>query len=180
MNEDLLTGGLLALGGAVLGFVLSRLEKWIEERAARRTIATALLAELRWLEGMFHQIHEYGPSSFYDPLEHPALLHAIDNLALFGPRTAERLTHFHNLLRDVQAAVNQYRENRPELRGSRQEIIDFIKAKTVFAAGAVGDLAGALRDVGGQMPDHIKERPIEGGRSALPPRAFESFSSRDS
>jgi hypothetical protein len=63
---ELIVGGLLV----VLGFVGGRVEAWMERRRARRTLATALLTELRWLEGMLNQVMEHGPAMSYDALEH--------------------------------------------------------------------------------------------------------------
>jgi hypothetical protein len=166
----------LVVLGAALGYLAAKYEAWLKRRESKRTLATAILSELRWLEGILHQIYDYGLTSHYDPLEHPMIETALSELLIFEPETAERISHFHNLLRDTRALMNRYRESPDRLAVHKAEYQRFTKAKAFYAASAISSLASALVREGGRMPPPIEEKPIAG--NAIPPmpaRTFESF-----
>ena len=167
----------LVVIGAALGYAGARYQEWLKIKRAKRTLATGVLSELRWLEGILHQIYDYGPASYYDALEHPMIEATLPHLMLFQPDTAERLSHFHNLLRDTRALMNRYREAPDPVIAQRQQFVHFTKAKAYYAATAVATLAAAMRKEGGRMPPPIEEKPIT--TNTLPPlpgRTFDSFS----
>lgn len=142
-----------------------------------RTLATAVLSELRWLEGILTQVYEHGPASYYDPLEHPMIQAALPHMLEFKPHTAERLSHFHNLLRDVRALMDRYRQVPDQAGPRRDEFVLFAKTKAYYAISAIEALATALRTEGGHMPPAIAEKPVYGDTlPALPTTSFESFS----
>lgn len=166
----------LVVVGAALGYVGGRYQEWLKVKRAKRTLATGVLSELRWLEGILHQIYDHGPASYYDALEHPMIEATLPHLLLFEPATAERLSHFHNLLRDTRALMNRYREAPETVAAQRQQFVYFTKAKAYYAATAVAALA-AMEKEGGRKPPPVEEKSIT--TSTLPPlpaRTFESFS----
>jgi len=166
---ELIVGGLLV----VLGFVGGRLEAWIERRRARKTIATALLGELRWLEGMLNQVMEHGPMMSCDALEHPTLLLALDHITLFEPGTAQRLNHFHNLLRNCRDALNDYRQATGAQREERAKRRRFYQNRAWYAANAIAGLVERLRREGGNMPIPLNDLPLDTAELLVPPqRAF--------
>jgi hypothetical protein len=176
MDSDVFAGGLLTILAAGLGYIAARYQGWIDRRRDRRALATAMLSELRWLEGLLRQVYDHGPASFYDPFDHPVLAGLLERLDLFAPTTAERLSHFHSLLRDVRAGVNEYRVNADKLGTRKDEYRRFLKAKAFFAASAVQGLKDALLSEGGALPPKITERTIDGVQlPALPAAAFEQF-----
>lgn len=175
MDETVL-GALLVILGAGLGYASARYESWLERRRSKTTLATGMLSELRWLDGLLRQIVQHGPASYYDPLEHPMIEATLPHLALFDAATAERLSHFHGLLRDTRAGMNRYRDAPSAVAGRKEEYSHFIKAKAYFAASAIPSLRDALVSEGGQLPPPITEKPIEGpDLPPLPPRPFDSF-----
>jgi uncharacterized membrane protein YccC len=166
---ELIVGGLLV----VLGFVGGRLEAWLERRRARKTIATALLAELRSLEGILNQVMEHGSTMSYDALEHPTLLHALDNMSLLEPDTAQRLSHFHNLLRNCRDALNDYRQATGAQREERAKRRRFYQNRAWYAANAIAGLVERLQREGGEMPTPFNDPPLSSAEPLVPPqRAF--------
>ena len=166
----------LIILGAALGYLGARYLETLARKRARKTLATAVLAELRWLENILYQICEHGPTSFIDPLEHPMIEAALPHLLLFQPNTAEKLSHFHNLLRDVRGLMNRYRQNAKSVNTRTAEFVHFTRVKAYYAITAIAGLAEALRSEGGCMPPRIKEQQIEGRvLPDLPPRTFQSF-----
>lgn len=176
MNSDILTGALLVILAAGLGYVAARYQGWVERRRDRLVLATAMLSELRWLEGLLRQVYQHGPASFYDPFDHPILAGLVERLDLFAPATAERLSHFYSLLRDVRAGMNEYRANAEKLGTQKDEYRRFLKGKAFFAASAVRELKNALVREGGSLPPKIAEQTIDGAAlPALPPPSFDQF-----
>jgi hypothetical protein len=166
---ELIIGGLLV----VLGFVCGRVEGWMERRRAKKTMATALLTELRWLEGMLNQVIEHGPTTAYDALEHPTLFHALDNISLFEPDTAHRLNHFHNLLRNCRDALNDYRQATGAQREERAKRRRFFQDRAWYAANAIAGLVERLQREGGDMPTPFNDPPLNSAEPLVPPqRAF--------
>ena len=166
---ELIVGGLLV----VLGFVAGRIEAWMERRRARKTIATALLMELRWLEGMLSQVMEHGPTMSYDALEHPTLFHALDNMSLFEPDTAQRLNHFHNLLRNCRDALNDYRSATGAQREERAKRRSFYQNRAWYAANAIAGLVERLKVEGGEMPPPFNDPALDPTVPLVPPpRSF--------
>lgn len=173
MDPDFLNGAILALVSAALGFLGARSKSWVERRRARKTIASGLLAELRWLDGILRQIVQHGPASSYDPLGHPFTEAAISQLTLFDQPTAQRIAHFHAMLRDVRAGVNEYRARPEAVAERREEYKRFLKSKAYFAAQAVPALKDALLEAGGSLPPSYTEKTIEGTAiPELPPSSF--------
>lgn len=155
----------------------ARTQADVERKRARTAIATGLLEELKWLDGILAQIYTHGPNSFYDPLAHPMFEAAIAQSALFEPATLEALSAFHALLRDCRATMNEYR-----LRGSstgadtKAEYVRFTKAKAAFALAKVQVLVECLKAEGGVRTD----RALDGGwnHEGLPALPASSFGRR--
>jgi hypothetical protein len=128
-----------------------------ERQRAKATLATGLLEELSWLEGMLEQTYVDGPYSYYDPFDHPLLASALANSTLFGPDTVASLARFHALLRDVRAGMEQYRSNPNQLLGTpkgpnnarKKEFFWFMQSKAAFAIQAIPAAVNALCTEGG-------------------------------
>ena len=173
MSPDLWYGAVIALVSAALGFFGARSESWFERRRARKTLASALLAELRWLDGMLRQVVKNGPNSYYDPLDHPFTSAAISQLTLFSHATALPIAHFYGLLRDVRVGINAYLLRPEQVAGRREEYARFIKVKAYFAASAVPELKDALVEAGGSLPPPYSETAVKGTAiPQLPPSSF--------
>lgn len=170
---EFVQNGILVLVSAGLGFAAARWEMWSERRRSRKALASALLSELRWIDGILRQIVQYGPASYYDPLQHPMTETAIAHLTLFDSRTIQKIAHFHGLLRDVHAGINEYRERPTLVQERKQEYARFIKGKAYFAATAIHPLVAALTSLGGEMPPPMSEPTIASPDiPKLPPSAF--------
>jgi hypothetical protein len=141
------------------------------ERGGRRAVlATALLVELRWLNGILRQV-AVGGTPHGEPFDHPVLEAALRELGLFDRDAAVALAHFRSLLLDVRndvRAAYRVREQAPLLFPM---INASVKAKATFASNAVKDLKEALLASGGEMPPPIQERP---GTLASPPQLLAS------
>lgn len=156
-----------------------------QERArSREILATGLLAELEWVEGLLEQVRKYGPYSHYDPLQHPLLEQVVTKADYFSRETVSQLSRFHALLRDVRAAVNAWRDN-PDIFGekdspayfqARRNFRQIAEAKAHFALVALPDLVSALVAERGSLPVRQAYSPIEGG--ALPPLPPSPFGDR--
>src|SRR5205085_6638512 len=70
-------------------------------RAKRAVLATTLLVELQWLNGILRQAVQ-GGAPVGDPFVHPVLEGALREPDVFDGATAVRLAHFRSLLLDVQ------------------------------------------------------------------------------
>lgn len=173
MDPQFRDGAILAIASAALGFIAARSEGWFERRRARKTLATGLLAELKWLDGLLRQVIRKGPGAFYDPFDHPFTESAIAQLTLFDSALTERIANFHAMLRDVRAGINEYRA-RPGALGAREEEFKrFLKAKAYFAAKAIPSLRDALLSAGGSLPLPNTETTVDGAAlPALPPSSF--------
>jgi len=155
----------------------SRNQHEVERQRSRRTVATGLLEELKWLDGILAQIYQHGPYSFYDPLAHPMLDVALAQSALFESATMESLTEFHALLRDCRAMMNEYRDRRGALHPSdKVEYVRFIRTKAAFTAAAMPMLIERLVSEGGERT----ERRLDGGwhQPGVPPLIPSPFGRR--
>jgi hypothetical protein len=86
----------------------------------------------------------------YDALEHPTLIHALDHMSPFEPDTAQRLNHFHNLLRNYRDALNDYRQATGAQREERAKRRRFYQNRAWYAANAIAGLVESLQREGGE------------------------------
>ena len=145
-----------------------------ERRRARQSLASGVLAELRWLEEVLEQVYVEGPFVIQDVLEHPLLQQAITQSTLFHPTTVEKLSHFHSLLRDVRNGMNEYRANPTGIPRERKGLFKYsMQAKAGFVIQALPDVVAALVGEGGVLEKRVLEQPLENGAlPSLPPSPF--------
>lgn len=153
---------------------LARTRDFDKRQRARRTLATGLLDELSWLDGLLCQVIQHGPHTFYNPFSHPILEQAIVQNTLFEPETISLLSRFHALLRDLRASVNEYRSQGALLGGQRSEYRHFCQAKAFFSIRALPALVSARETEGGtRLPRDLGES-LEGPNfPPLPPSVFD-------
>ncbi len=93
----------------------------VERRRARQSLASGLLAELRWFEEALEQVFVYGPFALQDALDHPLLQQAISQSTLFEPCAVGGLSLFYSLFHDVRSAINECRLNPNLISRERRE-----------------------------------------------------------
>lgn len=154
--------GLVALGCAIaavfiwFGVRLATARERLARRRARRTLATACLAELRRLDGVLRRIVGAGPLTPLPPLDHPVLEAALADLTIFRPALAARLAQFDGALRALAHEIVEARDLAPA-RGSRPgELAEAVKNRAAAACRAVPELAKALEKDGARSlpPGH--------------------------
>lgn len=146
-----------------------------QQRArARKSIATGLLDELRWLDGIVEQIQLSGPASLYDPLSHPMLESAFAQNAIFDADCSARISSFHALLRDLRSGVNGYRDKSSAMSpAERAELKRFLQVKAYFVLRELPVLVDALKREGGEILPKSEHATITGtALPALPPSPF--------
>lgn len=174
--SQFLVGSFTTILGALLGYYLGHLKDARERKARRAVLATALLAELRFLNGVLRQVAVGGVPQG-DPFAHPVLEAALRELGLFERDAAVALTHFRGFLLDVR---NDARAAHQEARTSAPRMFyvlnESVKVKATYAANAIKDLKAAMLASGGQLPPPIRERPVTvGSLPQLLPSPFELF-----
>lgn len=175
--SDLIVGSLTTAFGGLLGYWLGHLKEARERRERRTVLASALLVELRALNGVLRQVAG-GGVPYGDPFHHPVLEATLGELSLFERETAVALTHFRNLLLDAQHDVRAAHRAQSGDMGPQMFYVlnDSVKVKATYAANAIRDVKAALLKSGGQLPPPIRERPAT--REAPPqllPSPFELF-----
>lgn len=145
-----------------------------ERRRARESLASGVLAELRWLEEALEQVYVSGPFLIQDILEHPLLLQAISQSTLFKPSTVGKLSYFLALLRDVRDGVNECRGDpslKASVRGSYFKQV--MQGKAGFAMQALPEVCTALVAEGGVLEKRVITKPLNVGElPPLPPSPF--------
>ena len=146
----------------------------IQRRSARTSLATGLLDELRWLDGILAQIHSHGGTATFDPLSHPLLETALAQSSVFSPQTAAKLSGFHALLRDVRALMSTYALKQSGMTvEARGELNRWIRIKAYFALKYLPALVDALKEDGGAISDSVPLESFSGaGVPPLPDSAF--------
>jgi hypothetical protein len=167
-------GAVLALFAAWVGARLSSARTRAERRRARRTLATAMLLELRRIDAVLRRVVALETAGSFPPLEHPIMEAALRDLTLFQTATAARIAQFHSALRSIQHEIGDYRDNPLRWAGRLTELNQLIKARSATACRAVPELVKALEDEGGKPPPPLPESPSPStaNPSALPPPPF--------
>ncbi len=99
MNEV----ALLAIG-AVLGGGITQLHEALRNRQTRIGLATAVLYELKWLDGRVRAFAAMYSEIHYDPFQCPALDLALHNVHLFSSNVIIAMQRLKMLLDDLRAA----------------------------------------------------------------------------
>jgi len=69
-------------------------ENEMQRQVHRGSLATALIAELQWLDRILRDIYEQGHWA-YDPIFYPLLERAEQNLHIFSSDTISKIANFH-------------------------------------------------------------------------------------
>jgi len=167
-------GAVLALFAVWVGARLGSARIRAERRRARRTLATAMLLELRRIDAVLRRVVTLETAGSFPPLEHPIMEAALRDLTLFQTATAARIAQFHSALRSIQHEIGDYRDNPLRWAGRLTELNQLIKGRSATACRAVPDLVKALEHEGGKPPPPLLESPSPStaNPSGLPPPPF--------
>lgn len=119
-----------------------------ERRSLRKSLASALLSELKRLEAGLRQIHANG-SRGHVAWHRPVVDTAFRQLALFSPATSQYLADFSSLHEDVRFGLAIGREN--GMNGN-QDYERSLRTRAAFAIEVIPRLVEALERDGGEMP----------------------------
>jgi hypothetical protein len=168
-------GGLLTLCGVWLGARLGGGRERIARRRARVTQASAMLLELRRLDGVLRRMVALDNPASFPSLDHPIIEAALRDLTLFAPDTAARIAQFHGALRGIQHEIGDYRDNPLRWAGRLSELNQLIKSRAAAACRAVPELIKVLEKEGGTPPPHLGEPAAAAAQrdgERLPPPPF--------
>ena len=171
---SLVLGGVLALLAVWMGTRIAGAREHRERRRARRTLATAMLLELRRLDAVLRRVVSLDNPASFPSLDHPIMEAALRDLTLFDTETAARVAQFHGALRGIQSEIGDYRDNPLRWAGRLGELNQLIKGRAAAVCRAVPDLLKALEREGGTPPPHLTETPSTPAAvpSDLPPPPF--------
>jgi hypothetical protein len=167
-------GGVLALLAAWAGARIASARDRIDRRRARRTLATAMLLELRRIDAVLRRVVGLDNPASLPSLDHPIMEAALRDLTLFEITTAARIAQFHGALLGIQHEIGDYRDNPLRWAGRLGEFNQLIKIRAAAACRAVPELMKALERDGGAPPPHLGEpSPVASASTeALPPPPF--------
>ena len=159
-----------ALGGVYLGSWLSQRRE--EETRRRWMLATLLLSEVRFIEGVVRRIRLMVnlKGALIQPYETTVYDSAGAHLLFFDKATVLELNTFYVLVRDLRAMLQLISASE-----SRLDDLDEItlRAKATYIAGLVQGVARRLSAEGGEWPMPLRPyQPLP--LPNLPPPVFES------
>ena len=175
--DDTILGALLTTLGVAMGFVLGRIDGWLERARQREALATALLAELRAAEAALRQYVAKPGLPVFDTLQLPVLQGNVADLTLFSGETAERLVHFHQLVVALKGHIEAFR-HQGGTAPSRNIRDGVIAASAAYCLRQLPDLATSLRREGGGTGFAVRsEAPVTLGEiPPIPDRVFPAIS----
>ena len=167
-------GGVIALLATALGARIAGARERLDRRRARRTLATAMLLELRRVDAVLRRVVGLDNPASFPSLDHPIMEAALRDLTLFQTPTAARIAQFHSALRGIQHEIGDYRDNPLRWAGRLGELNQLIKTRAAAACRAVPQLMKALEAEGGAAPPHLHEAPTRAPTDSkdLPPPPF--------
>jgi hypothetical protein len=170
----LLLGGAIALLATALGARIAGGRERLGRRRARRTLATAMLLELRRIDAVLRRVVALDNPASFPSLDHPIIEAALRDLTLFQTPTAARIAQFHGALRGIQHEIGDYRDNPLRWAGRLSELNQLIKNRAAAACRAVPDLMKALEKEGGAPPPQLHEAAPRAPQESrdLPPPPF--------
>ncbi|MEO8605319.1 MAG: hypothetical protein ABI629_22305 [bacterium] len=169
----LIAGGLLALLATWLGARIAGGRDRRERHRARRSLATAMLLELRRIDAVLRRVVGLDNPASFPSLDHPIMEAALRDLTLFDTEAAARIAQFHGALRGIQHEIGDYRDNPLRWAGRLGELNQLIKSRAAATCRAVPELVKALERAGGAPPPPLGEPASSGADSAgLPPPPF--------
>jgi hypothetical protein len=173
-GTPLVIGALLAIVAMWLGARLSTAGQRRDRRRARRTLATAMLLELRRLDAVLRRVVSLDNPASFPSLDHPIIEAALRDLTLFRTDTSARVAQFHGALRGIQQEIADYRDNPLRWAGRLAELNHLIKGRAAAACRAVPALGKALEREGATPPPHLGDPPSSTPADSpdLPPSPF--------
>lgn len=168
-------GGAIALLGTLLGTALAGSGARAARRRGRRTMASAMLIELRRVDAVLRRLVALDNPASFPSLDHPIMEAALRDLTAFKTDTAARIAQFHGALRGIQQEIADYRDNPLRWAGRLSELHQLVKVRAAAACRAVPELMKALEKEGGTPPPQLAESSSAAASSpALPPPPFKS------
>lgn len=144
-----------------------------ERTRARRSLATAMLLELRRIDAVLRRVVTLDSPASFPSLDHPIMEGALRDLTLFDTEAAARIAQFHGALRGIQHEIGDYRDNPLRWAGRLSELNQLIKSRATATCRAVPELVKALERCGGNPPPALGESASSGSDpSRLPPPPF--------
>jgi hypothetical protein len=168
-------GAAIAIVAAWLGARIAGARERSARRRARRTLATAMLLELRRVDAVLRRVVALDNAAALPALDHPIMEAALRDLTMFRTDTAARVAQFHGALRGIQHEIGDYRDNPLRWAGRLAELNQLIKSRAAAACRAVPELMRALEREGGASPPHLSEPAANiaaAGTPDLPPPPF--------
>jgi hypothetical protein len=170
----LIAGGLLVIVAMWIGARLAGGGERRARRRARRTLATAMLLELRRIDAVLRRVVALDNPASFPSLDHPIMQAALGDLTVFRTDTAARIAQFHGALRGIQHEIGEYRDNPLRWAGRLAELNQLIKSRAAAACRAVPELIKALEREGATPPPPLAESPTTSPPDVtqLPPSPF--------
>ena len=164
-------GSLSTLIGAVLGYWAGWLQKHREEGRRRRSVATALLAELRPLERMLRTRAEHTRAAQSTvQINMPVFDNFASDLTLFEAPATHALLELRAFVRDIEnsAALFADERSKPDERANH-----YMRLKAIAAANLIPKVRTLLEAAGGIAPPdpHVDVYPT----GKLPPLLDPAF-----
>ena len=167
-------GAGIAIVAAWLGARIAGARARANRRRARRTLATAMLLELRRIDAVLRRVVALDNAAALPTLDHPIMEAALRDLTVFRTDTAACVAQFHSALRGIQHEIGDYRDNPLRWAGRLGELNQLIRSRAAAACRAVPELMRALEREGGALPPHLSEPApsVAAGSPDLPPPPF--------
>jgi hypothetical protein len=140
-----------ALGGVYLGSRLSQRQRREEETQRRRALATLLLSEVRFVEGVVRRFRRMVKlaGAIIQPYETRVYDSAGANLLLFDRGTVQEINTFYILVHDLRAMLQLISESESRI-ADLDEIT--LRARATYIASLVQGVARRLSAEGGEWP----------------------------
>jgi hypothetical protein len=144
--------------GASLTYLLTRQQRHKEDDQRRRALATALLSEIRFLEGLLRDIDRaLAPGApgeeMIEPYRTAVYASAGANLLLLSPETVHALNALYQLVYRLGAELQEIRHGQIDA-----SVDDYcaVRLRAVYAAHRIPEVAARLQDYeGGIWPDPL-------------------------
>lgn len=142
-----------------------------EQDAKRRSIATALMSELRWVEHALIRLHANSDEGLVGATVRAPVYDRFEaDLGLFEPATIHALVQFRSSITDLEIMLADDATVAHEFRADYTRVL---RVRAGFAAQRVPELRRRLEEAGGVVPPDI---PLVSARRPedvlLPPPAF--------
>ena len=171
------SGVLTLILGALIGFSLTGLQQMLDRRRRRKSLASALLIELRSLEHIITLRYEDEdaagsrgtiPTTVFDQFSSDLLLFRHDHLY--------RLLHFYGFASDIRKHLETARARLANGEELEKTTHDRVRLKAYFALATIGRAKEALEAEGGVLPERLADHgKVVRGLPPAPPPSFENY-----